>query len=755
MASTINFLSDEDSLVRFPPNSTANQTAAYLNNGTSPRYSWSATGGTIVATADVIKLPSCNSLLVSPSSTLAMTLRLAGSTVDGTVLTQRPTLRYGFHCLMLSSQSLTVVSKLESRFRPENPRTTTIPQDLFSVVRSNVVTFSSDLELPTNAYRGSQPFLDIELTISGHGGQPFYVTYPALIDIDAWQFNSAVPAMARNIPTMFRDIDEIQDPEYPFFKLVDILSHQIGESSRYYSNWFRFELEDLPLDSLPTDQFALSQLTDPYVSNRDALEWAAQVVGKPAVRETYALDPSTGVVSGWRNRAYPLDMTGFIQADVASINPIDIATDLIYVEKWSPVRTVSLDNINISSGLVNGQTIAGVTVATGDRVLLKHQLAPAENGIYIVAASGAASRSTDADSSGEFTNNKSVYVEDGLLASTYWQASIPTSFTLNTSPVSFSQLYSPGVIDSVDLSVGSKVLLLNQDNPADNGVYIVNSGSPATRHNDLNQSSEFIDGLHIEVNGGSVYAGTIWRLYAERPIVLGEDPVEIAFIDRYVDFLRSQVSTAMYGHAAGSVRAVKDACVSFLTGNRRIAIEPNVPTQFNVTIKTILSETLGVESVSLWSPCRVATTEDISLSGGLIAGAVVDGVVLASGDRILVKEQVTESENGIYVVPTSGAASRATDADTPGEFTIDKAVYIQAGDLHADTYFTIDDIPITMGTSTITFQRSLTLGASSIILAAAEHAKPLGFTFSHQTLNKFALTFDSPALGRLGTGELG
>jgi hypothetical protein len=61
---------------------------------------------------------------------------------------------------------------------------------------------------------------------------------------------------------------------------------------------------------------------------------------------------------------------------------------------------------------------------------------------------------------------------------------------------------------------------------------------------------------------------------------------------------------------------------------------------------------------------RAATTSDITLSSDLENGDVVDGVTLATGDRVLVKNQSTGSQNGIYVVKASGAPDRSTDADS-------------------------------------------------------------------------------------------
>ena len=103
---------------------------------------------------------------------------------------------------------------------------------------------------------------------------------------------------------------------------------------------------------------------------------------------------------------------------------------------------------------------------------------------------------------------------------------------------------------------------------------------------------------------------------------------------------------------------------------------------------------------------RVATTAAINLSSDLEAGDVVDGVTLAQGDRVLVKNQGTASENGIYVAVASsaGAASRATDADSNTEVTAGMFTFVEEGTVNADSGFVLTtDGPITLGSTSLVF----------------------------------------------------
>lgn len=98
---------------------------------------------------------------------------------------------------------------------------------------------------------------------------------------------------------------------------------------------------------------------------------------------------------------------------------------------------------------------------------------------------------------------------------------------------------------------------------------------------------------------------------------------------------------------------------------------------------------------------RVATTGNVNLTGGgLAAGTVIDGVTLVTGDRVLVKNQTTAAENGIYIVPASGAASRASDMDAASEFS-SAAVFVQEGSTYADTGWTQVNTVTTLGTDPV------------------------------------------------------
>ena len=106
-----------------------------------------------------------------------------------------------------------------------------------------------------------------------------------------------------------------------------------------------------------------------------------------------------------------------------------------------------------------------------------------------------------------------------------------------------------------------------------------------------------------------------------------------------------------------------------------------------------------VEGLAWKDSCRVATQSNLNLSA---PGATIDGITMASGDRILVRSQSTTTENGIYV--WNGAASAATrslDASTFPE--LEQAVTtVEEGTSAAATYRQ-DQINGTIGSSAVSW----------------------------------------------------
>jgi hypothetical protein len=132
-----------------------------------------------------------------------------------------------------------------------------------------------------------------------------------------------------------------------------------------------------------------------------------------------------------------------------------------------------------------------------------------------------------------------------------------------------------------------------------------------------------------------------------------------------------------------------------MNGNRITGLVDGVGNDEPATVSQLNA---AVEGRSYKAPVRAASTANLTLSGA----QTVDGVSLIAGDRILVKNQSTAANNGIYVV-AAGAWPRSTDASTAAEVR-QMAMYVQEGTTQADTSWvgTAND-PITLGVTSLPF----------------------------------------------------
>ena len=115
------------------------------------------------------------------------------------------------------------------------------------------------------------------------------------------------------------------------------------------------------------------------------------------------------------------------------------------------VRAATTANGTLSSAFANGQAIDGVTLATGDRILLKNQTAGAENGIYTVNASGAPTRAVDFDANAEVAKGAFIFVEEGTTnADAGFVLTTDGAITLGTTALAFTQFSGAGDITAGD-----------------------------------------------------------------------------------------------------------------------------------------------------------------------------------------------------------------------------------------------------------------------------------------------------------------
>ena len=171
-----------------------------------------------------------------------------------------------------------------------------------------------------------------------------------------------------------------------------------------------------------------------------------------------------------------------------------------------------------------------------------------------------------------------------------------------------------------------------------------------------------------------------------------------------------------------------------------------------------------VQGIDWKASVKAATTGAVTLASDLENGDVLDGVTLATGDRILVKDQVTGSQNGIYVVKVSGAPDRSTDADAGAEVTANFAVFVEQGTTNADSGFTLtNNGTVIVGTTALVFTQFTGLGqivagtgldktGNTLDIDATVTTNDGTQTLTNKTLTSPTLT--TPALGTPASGVM-
>lgn len=148
-------------------------------------------------------------------------------------------------------------------------------------------------------------------------------------------------------------------------------------------------------------------------------------------------------------------------------------------------------------------------------------------------------------------------------------------------------------------------------------------------------------------------------------------------------------------------RVVKDVLyLGPFSDDRVVRVEAlDADTIFDVAINPYV---VTISNLNWKQSARAATVSAGTLSSSFSAGQTVDGVVLVADDRIVIKDQADSTENGIYTVNSSGAPTRAEDANT-GDELVAATISVREGTVNADVDLICTNNSITIGSTNITF----------------------------------------------------
>ena len=161
----------------------------------------------------------------------------------------------------------------------------------------------------------------------------------------------------------------------------------------------------------------------------------------------------------------------------------------------------------------------------------------------------------------------------------------------------------------------------------------------------------------------------------------------------------ASASTSRTNLGLGTMAVQNSATVSISGGTITGLSTPS--NNSDVAIKSYVDDAVAGLRTRTIAEC--ATTANVNLSNGLEAGDTIDGVTLVAGDRVLVKDQSTATENGLYIAVSSGSASRDPEHDTIAELSGGMVVVNQGSTNDNKIFLCTTDSGGSLGSTNITY----------------------------------------------------
>lgn len=278
------------------------------------------------------------------------------------------------------------------------------------------------------------------------------------------------------------------------------------------------------------------------------------------------------------------------------------------------VRVATTASITLSGT----QTIDGVALDAGDRVLVKDQTPSWQNGIYVVAA-GAWSRATDADNSpdGEVTAGMYAFIEEGSVnADTGWMLTTSNPILLDTTLLAFAQFTGTGQINAgAGLTKGGSTLDIGTASSTRIVVNIDNIDLATVTDSGTGTFKKIaIDGYGRVTGTEAVVASDITGLIGASNVTIGSTTIALGATSTSLTGLSSVTSTTFVGGLTGLASLNLPLTGGTLTGDVTLSYAiPNITLAATASNYALLS--FNTVSSRRWTIAKDNTAEAGSNAG--------------------------------------------------------------------------------------------------------------------------------------------
>jgi hypothetical protein len=323
-------------------------------------------------------------------------------------------------------------------------------------------------------------------------------------------------------------------------------------------------------------------------------------------------------------------------------------------------RVATTANVDLSTALEAGDTVDGVTLIAGDRVLVKSQSTSSQNGIYVVQASGAAVRAADFDTPTEIVPGDFTFVAAGSTYDNTGWVQVATVTTVGTDPIVFEQFSGAGTY-----TAGNGLTLTGN-------AFSINTGVTV----DLNTAQT--------LTNKTLTSPVLNTPSIDGPLILGNNIVIEGTNDTHETTLTftdpTQDNTITFKNASGTlafttdVESAVDAFGAAVTGGTGISASyantSNILTITNTGVQQLagtanqVTVSASTGSVTLSLPQSIATTSSPTFAA------------LSVGTGSLTAGSVTLTDALIGTATTSVTTTSATVVDTWSASSYSTAKYV-------------------------------------------------------------------------------
>jgi uncharacterized repeat protein (TIGR01451 family)/fimbrial isopeptide formation D2 family protein len=502
-----------------------------------------------------------------------------------------------------------------------------------------------------------------------------------------------------NTSTVTTDNDTFNDGSDVYFRLGDVVNNDNDADLEFVVVEFNAQV----LNTFNTGNQSGIPLNNDFRYFRSGIQVGATSVTNDVNRVT-VVEPQINNLSKTISSAPPADAGDVFTYTLRFANGVAWPSSPAV-----PVRVATTGDIPgfNSTGGVGGTgqftnapaTVNGVTLNVGDRILVRSQTNPAQNGVYTLVFidpfTGARTwdRATDLDSTAELVIGYRVIVQEGSLAGRTCYLDEPLPSSINAGPILWRDVdpaltvavattgnlgggtfdatggtlgrgtlsTTATVIDGVTVNatnfpVGTRILVKNQTNQSQNGIYRVTGFSGSTmnleRVAEFDSRPEAIDGTQVYVTGGTINAGRTFAVYGAPSGTPITTSLTFALVDQVTAF-----DVTVYDQLPPTLEL--------------LGVQIDAPTGTTATN----GSTLGVGGVISYTLDRLDSVQDIT-SGrtDVVVTAtvrVVPGTVAGAQITNTARVQYTSlpGERGTIANPTGSSVAAGTAGTQNGERT--------------------------------------------------------------------------------------